>query len=143
MPNTIGEPVLEVKDLVGEELPRGVSLTLHKGEILGIAGIVGAGRTELLRSIFGLDSIRSGSVIIRTERHRTAMSFGSDERSRYDLGTATRCGCADAVLRREPQDCGRRESSLDRVSERDGDERRTRVGRLRPGIPCRGVARGR
>ena len=61
VPHTIGEPVLELSDLCGDELPRGVSLTLHRGEILGIAGIVGAGRTEMLRAVFGLDPVRSRS----------------------------------------------------------------------------------
>lgn len=42
----------------------GVSLTLHKGEILGIGGLIGAGRTELLRTIFGLDKAISGQVRI-------------------------------------------------------------------------------
>src|SRR5262249_51747708 len=54
VPHTPGEPVLELADLRGVELPRGVSLTLRRGEVLGIAGIVGAGRTELLRAVFGL-----------------------------------------------------------------------------------------
>jgi ribose transport system ATP-binding protein len=58
----IGSPVLELTDLTGERLPRGVSLTLHRGEILGLAGIVGAGRTELLRAVFGLDPVRRGTV---------------------------------------------------------------------------------
>jgi ribose transport system ATP-binding protein len=66
VPHTPGEPVLELKDLAGRELPRGVSLTLHRGEILGLAGIVGAGRTELLRAVFGLDAVRSGQVIVKT-----------------------------------------------------------------------------
>jgi ribose transport system ATP-binding protein len=64
VPHTIGEPVLELADLVGEEAPRGASLTLHRGEILGVAGIVGAGRTEMLRAVFGLDPVRSGRVTI-------------------------------------------------------------------------------
>jgi ribose transport system ATP-binding protein len=62
----VGAPVLDLSHLRGEELPRGVSLTLHRGEILGIAGIVGAGRTELLRAIFGLDAVRSGEVKVLT-----------------------------------------------------------------------------
>jgi ribose transport system ATP-binding protein len=62
----IGAPVLEVRDLEGERLPRGADLTLHRGEILGLAGIVGAGRTELLRAVFGLDPVRRGEVIVRT-----------------------------------------------------------------------------
>jgi ribose transport system ATP-binding protein len=65
VPHTMGEPVLELKDVAGFELPRGVSLTLHRGEILGLAGIVGAGRTELLRAVFGLDAVRRGQIIIK------------------------------------------------------------------------------
>jgi len=41
-----------------------VSLTLREGEILGIAGLIGAGRTETLRAFFGLDRIRSGRVLV-------------------------------------------------------------------------------
>ncbi len=62
VPHAIGAPVLELTDLAGEELPRGVSLSLRRGEILGIAGIVGAGRTELLRAVFALDPVRGGEV---------------------------------------------------------------------------------
>jgi ribose transport system ATP-binding protein len=66
VPHTLGAPVLDLKDLAGQELPQGVSLTLHRGEILGIAGIVGAGRTELLRAVFGLDPVRRGQVTVKT-----------------------------------------------------------------------------
>jgi ribose transport system ATP-binding protein len=59
---TRGEPVLELDCLAGRKKPASASLTLHKGEVLGIAGLVGAGRTELLRAIFGLDAVRSGAV---------------------------------------------------------------------------------
>jgi ribose transport system ATP-binding protein len=65
VPHRQGEPLLELKDVAGLELPRGVSLTLHRGEILGVAGIIGAGRTELLRAVFGLDPVRSGQVVIK------------------------------------------------------------------------------
>jgi ribose transport system ATP-binding protein len=65
VPHTIGEPLLELTDLVGEDEPRGACLTLHRGEILGIAGIVGAGRTEMLRALFGLDPVRSGRVLVK------------------------------------------------------------------------------
>lgn len=63
---TRGEPVLEIKNLSGLVKPRGVSLTLHRGEVLGIAGLIGAGRTELLRTVFGLDVVASGEVKLRT-----------------------------------------------------------------------------
>jgi ribose transport system ATP-binding protein len=66
VPHVIGEPVLELTALSGERLPRGVSLTLHRGEVLGVAGIVGAGRTELLRAVFGLDPVRGGEVRVLT-----------------------------------------------------------------------------
>jgi ribose transport system ATP-binding protein len=65
VPHAAGEPVLELTDLRGVDLPRGVSLALHRGEVFGIAGIVGAGRTELLRAVFGLDPVRSGEVKVK------------------------------------------------------------------------------
>ncbi len=59
-----GGPVLELSGLSGRTVPRGVDLTLHRGEVLGIAGLVGAGRTELLRAVFGLDPVKSGRVVV-------------------------------------------------------------------------------
>jgi len=57
-----GEVILEIEDLVGAEKPRSASLELHRGEVLGIAGLVGAGRTELLRSMFGLEPVKRGRI---------------------------------------------------------------------------------
>ena len=51
----IGEPILEVRSLRGIKKPKSVDFLLRRGEILGIAGLVGAGRTEALRVLFGLD----------------------------------------------------------------------------------------
>jgi ribose transport system ATP-binding protein len=53
-----GEALLQIDRLE----PGGASFILHRGEILGIAGLIGAGRTELLRAIFGLDPVRSGRI---------------------------------------------------------------------------------
>ena len=68
-----GEVVLEVTDLATEKTPaasaataRGSSLSLRRGEVLGIAGLVGAGRTEFLRALFALDKVRSGDVRVFT-----------------------------------------------------------------------------
>jgi ribose transport system ATP-binding protein len=61
-PRKAGEVVLEVKDLAGRSKPVDATLTLHRGEVVGIAGLVGAGRTEFLRSLFGLDRVRSGEI---------------------------------------------------------------------------------
>jgi ribose transport system ATP-binding protein len=57
-------PLLRVIDLFAPPAVRGVSLTLRAGEVLGVAGLMGAGRTELARAIFGLDPITSGTVEI-------------------------------------------------------------------------------
>ncbi len=57
-----GEAVLEVRELAGTVRPVSASFTLHRGEALGIAGLVGAGRTELLRALFGLDPVRRGQI---------------------------------------------------------------------------------
>jgi ribose transport system ATP-binding protein len=63
-PHRIGTPLLEVKDLVGAPKPRSVTFKLREGEILGIAGLVGAGRTETLRAVFGLDRLSGGVITI-------------------------------------------------------------------------------
>jgi ribose transport system ATP-binding protein len=59
---TPGEILLDVQELAGVVRPQEASFTLHRGEILGIAGLIGSGRTELLRALFGLDPIRQGKV---------------------------------------------------------------------------------
>jgi ribose transport system ATP-binding protein len=63
-PHTIGETVLELDQLAGEQKPRSVSVSLRGGEILGVAGLIGAGRTETLRVCFGLDDVERGSVFV-------------------------------------------------------------------------------
>ncbi len=60
----IGQPVLEVRELTRVGLFEDISLTVRAGEIVGLAGLVGAGRTEVARAIFGLDRFDSGSVLI-------------------------------------------------------------------------------
>ncbi|MBI3696296.1 MAG: sugar ABC transporter ATP-binding protein [Acidobacteria bacterium] len=61
LPHAIGEPVLELADLSTPGV-ESASLVLRRGEILGIAGLIGAGRTEMLRAVFGLAPVRSGTV---------------------------------------------------------------------------------
>lgn len=61
-PRQPGDAILELRELAGLRKPAAASLTLHRGEVLGIAGLIGAGRTELLRAIFGLDAVRSGEL---------------------------------------------------------------------------------
>jgi ribose transport system ATP-binding protein len=59
------EPVLELRNFSRAGAFSGVSFTLRAGEILGIAGLLGSGRTELLRSLFGADPHDSGTVVLR------------------------------------------------------------------------------
>lgn len=62
------EVILEVRELSHPPLFHDISFSLRKGEILGIAGLVGAGRTEVARAIFGADSYSSGSIALAGKR---------------------------------------------------------------------------
>jgi len=62
------EKVLEVKNLGNGKLIRDVSFNLYKGEILGFAGLVGAGRSEVMKCLFGLDTHTTGELSIDGER---------------------------------------------------------------------------
>jgi rhamnose transport system ATP-binding protein len=63
----IGAPVLEVRDLVRRPTTRGVGLTVRAGEIVGLAGLVGSGRSELAQTIFGVTPADSGEIRIGGE----------------------------------------------------------------------------
>jgi ribose transport system ATP-binding protein len=81
----VGEVVLELDGVV----PGAATLTLRRGEIVGIAGLVGAGRTRLLRAIFGLGPVKSGRVAVGAytgaagphERWRQGMGMLSEDRA--------------------------------------------------------------
>jgi len=62
-----GDPVLEVRALTRPGAFRDVSFTVRRGEVLGLSGLMGAGRTEVVRAVFGLDRIESGEVRVRGE----------------------------------------------------------------------------
>jgi ribose transport system ATP-binding protein len=64
VPHPLGAPVLRVKGLAGARLPVHVDMTLRRGEIFGVFGLMGAGRTETLRVLFGLDPALAGTVCI-------------------------------------------------------------------------------
>ena len=59
------DPVLEVRELSDPGVLHKVSFTLHAGEILGLAGLMGAGRSELARMLFGLDPFARGEIKVR------------------------------------------------------------------------------
>ncbi|MEE9573809.1 MAG: sugar ABC transporter ATP-binding protein [Candidatus Neomarinimicrobiota bacterium] len=60
----LGKEVLKIKNMSRRGVLNKINFSLHKGEILGIAGLLGSGRTELARSIFGADPIDSGSILV-------------------------------------------------------------------------------
>lgn len=64
VPHSPGDTVVRLDRVSGTSYPTDVSVDLRRGEIFGIAGLVGAGRTELLRTVFGLEWTRGGSVTI-------------------------------------------------------------------------------
>ena len=64
----IGEEVLRVENLCRKDREQNVAFSLYKGEVLGIAGLVGAGRTEIMRAIFGVDYIKSLDVYVKGKK---------------------------------------------------------------------------
>ncbi|MCI8557677.1 MAG: sugar ABC transporter ATP-binding protein [Lachnospiraceae bacterium] len=63
-----GEVILKVDNLTRKGVFENISFELRKGEILGIAGLVGAGRTELMRGILGIDPVDGGEIYLRGEK---------------------------------------------------------------------------
>ncbi len=90
------EVVLEVRNVNRAGVLRDISFALKRGEILGFAGLMGAGRTEVARAIFGADPIDSGEVFVRGQRvhirsPKDAVAHGigylSEDRKRFGLST--------------------------------------------------------
>jgi len=66
---TVGEPILEVRGLHGQRL-HGIDLTLRAGEIVGIGGLIGAGRSRLLRTLAGAERLDGGEMTLRGKPYR-------------------------------------------------------------------------
>lgn len=62
--NPIGEVKFEVKNLTSEHIFEDISFQVREGEILGFSGLMGSGRTEIMRAIFGMDTFDSGEIIL-------------------------------------------------------------------------------
>ncbi|MGI9544050.1 MAG: sugar ABC transporter ATP-binding protein [Cyclobacteriaceae bacterium] len=71
----IGKEVLNVANLKGVTSPNDVSFSLHKGEILGLSGLVGSGRSETLKGLFGLEKLVNGRVRINQKKELKASYF--------------------------------------------------------------------
>ena len=91
-PRHRGEAILDVSGLE----PGSATFTLHRGEIFGIAGVLGSGRTRLLRAVFGLEPVRSGRVRVGVysgaadphDRWRQGLGMLSEDRKEEGLATA-------------------------------------------------------
>ena len=94
VPHTPGEPILEIDRLRVRKSGKAVSLELRSGEILGVAGLIGAGRTTLVRSIFGLAPVVGGRIKVHSftggyaspkTRIDQGMGFASEDRKAEGL----------------------------------------------------------
>lgn len=91
---TYGDVILEVKNMCSPDVDN-ISFKLHKGEVLGLAGLVGAGRTELARLIFGADPKDSGEVYIDGQK---AEIKSPKQAVKYGIGLVAEDRKAQGVL---------------------------------------------
>ncbi|MBW1672155.1 MAG: sugar ABC transporter ATP-binding protein [Deltaproteobacteria bacterium] len=98
-------PLLEITQLSTPSLLKNISFTLYKGEVLGLGGLVGAGRTELIRAIFGADSISSGnikiegkSVSIKHPRKAIRLGLGLIPEDRKQHGVISELSVKENIL---------------------------------------------
>lgn len=95
-PRKQGKLLLEIENLAGMQKPLCASLKLYAGQVLGIAGLIGAGRSELLRCIFGLEKIKNGTLKIGVyagpaspvQRWSQGIGFLSENRKEEGLATS-------------------------------------------------------
>ena len=103
VPHQPGEIILTLDGLSGARSPNDVSFQLRRGEILGLAGLVGAGRTELLRAVYALDAVRAGKVQVgelvpaETPRGRMRAGLGYVSEDRKGEGLAQTLSIDDNV----------------------------------------------
>ena len=119
IPDLSAAPVaLEVRNLTRGREVRGVSFSLKKGEILGFAGLMGAGRTETARAIFGAEPAEAGEVLVHgkpalirspSDAVRAGIGYLSEDRKHYGLalGMDVRDNIALASLDRHADRLGR------------------------------------
>ena len=94
--NQLGNPVLQVEEISTKTILNQVSFNLREGEILGVAGMVGSGRTELAHAIFGADPLTSGTIKIKgqdvvfknpADAIRSKISLVPEDRKNHGLFT--------------------------------------------------------
>ena len=99
-----GKVVLSVESLSTEKKLKDVSLKVHAGEVIGIFGLLGAGRTELAKAVFGMDSITGGRIIldgkdlkIGSTSHSTKMGLGLLTEDRKEEGLVLQMSVAQNI----------------------------------------------
>ncbi|NLC52622.1 MAG: sugar ABC transporter ATP-binding protein [Firmicutes bacterium] len=73
MRQSTSEVILKIEGLTRKGIFSNISFELHKGEVLGIGGLVGSGRTELLRCIYGADQYDSGQILFKEKKHSSSI----------------------------------------------------------------------
>ena len=104
VPHQTRDVLLTLEAMKGVKMAKPVSLAVSGGEILGVAGLIGAGRTELLRTMFGLDAMESGRLVISgsktgrgTPWARIKQGFGLLSEDRQGEGLALAQSVADNI----------------------------------------------
>jgi ribose transport system ATP-binding protein len=112
----VSDCVLEATNLVAPPAVREASLQLRRGEILGIAGLIGSGRTELVRALFGLEKARKGTISVfgkplpphEPPASRIALGVGYLSEDRKGEGLALSLSLADNITLTNFASCSRR-----------------------------------
>jgi ribose transport system ATP-binding protein len=145
--------VLEVRDLSAPPHLRHASFDLHAGEILGVAGLMGSGRTEMVRAIFGLDPVQSGTFRLRSRAiaarggsptRRLSQGLGYLSEDRKGEGLALALSIADNTTMTRFASCSRW-GWLDRVAQGKQTEawiRQLNVKARNPNQPARTLSGG-
>jgi ribose transport system ATP-binding protein len=142
----LGETILSVRNLAAPPLLKDASFELHRGEILGIAGLMGSGRTPLLRAIFGLERPENGTIEVNKQSLRSGRStpamrliegFGYLSEDRKGEGLTLNQSLADNVTVTRFNSCSRW-GWLDLSSQRKQAERLVNALKIR----AQGVQQG-
>jgi len=137
-----GEPVVSVRGLTTKALLRDVSFEVRKGEILGFAGLMGAGRTEVARALVGADRKEAGTVVVHgrevsisnpADAAKVGIGYLSEDRKRYGV-LLERSVRDNVVLPSMPAFTNRAGFVLDRKSSRTAADYVSRLRIRTPGL---------
>lgn len=136
-----GEVIFSAKHIQRAGILKDISFDVHKGEILGIAGLVGAGRTELMRAVLGIDSIDSGELYLngRQVHHKDFLSaiqngFGLVPEDRKQQGVTLRFPIKTNISMTDLQKITRNGILNDRLEERYAEEFSGKLHVVAPGM---------